>query len=1110
MKSRRRFPSIVMMLACVSAGAGLSAAPRQNPRDRQQAVVVGTASLSGRVAVDVDRQLAPVRRARVTLESDALAAPQTTDTDTDGRYRFVNLPAGAYRVNADKPGFVLPAIWSRRAWNVAAGQAATADVVMVRGAALEGRVVNDSGDAVAGVVISASRFVYGSHGARSVAVQQVRTDGHGRFRVHTLPAGDYYLDAAPDLRPAGAGAPMPTGAARTYYPGTPRVSDARRITLGVGEEVLNLDFTMTAVPLANVSVVIADSTGQRAANASARLQRVGSAPGDVVGFRNPQTNSSDFRNVPPGDYWVTATSYSTPNADPEFAATRLTIAGQDVPDFSVNTSKGAAITGRVDVEGASAPLPAGLQLMALETEFDLPTPQGSPTPAAPIMIGADGSMIIRSLFGPRLIRLTRLPANWALKSVWLDDAEITDTAVDFKGTERPRTLRVVVTPNTASISGTVDDARGRRALVARVVVFSEDERQWGADSRVVKTAEISPSGQFTIVGLLSGTYFVAAVESLDDGAWADSSVLRQLKSIASPVTLTEHQVQTIALKLRKRMSMIWMVLALSLITRVGPGVAPAAQDPVAKGTGRIAGTVTAVDTGRAVSGATIRLLRWEGGRGYPSGTKTDAQGHFVLPDLLPGSYQLTVTATGFLAMDYGQRQPPEAGKRIELKDAELFDRADVSLPRPSGVEGRLLDEFGDPAPGVVVQIATVQYAAGARRLIPMNTPPANPTDDKGQFRIDGLSPGEYYIMALSGPFASTSTGAAPNPGDSDRAGFAPTFYPGTAMAADAKPVKVELGRDVLGVSFSLVAAQMATLSGIAVDAGGQPVKGALLMLLPTQSGDVRMISMARFTTGTDGAFSFRNVPWGTYVIQGSAPGGPLVGQGGFGSVQVTAGQHELASLTVRINPPATMRGRLVFEGSAPPSPISDVVIQPRPTNFIDGPIGGGPRRSITRDDLTFEVPGLAGLAVVAIIAPPPWMVKSVTVAGKDMTDTPIDFRSGDVNDVEVVLTSRVGSVTGVVFDEDKPSTDYGVIVFAEDSAKWTFPSRFISAGRPNQQGRFTASGLPPADYLVIALPSIPAANAIDPEFLESLRKSATKFSLSEGEAKTLDLKIVKR
>jgi hypothetical protein len=542
---------LVVALACASTSASVRATLAQNPRDSATASrPTGTGSLAGHVAIEIDRQLAPVRRARVTLESDALLAPKTTDTDTEGRYRFASLPAGTYRVNAEKAGFVLPATWSRRAWNVAVDQSVTADIVMVRGAALEGRVVNDSGDAVAGVVISASRFVYGSHGARPAAVQQVRTDGRGRFRVHTLPAGEYYLDAAPDPRQAGAGAPTPTGVARTYYPGTARVSDARHIALAIGEEVLNLDFTITNVPLATVSVNIADSTGQRPANFSVRLQPVGGTPSDVVGFRNPQTNSSDSRNVPPGDYWVLATSHSTPTADPEFAATRLNVAGVDVPNFSVSTSKGAAIVAHLEVEGASAPLPAGLLLMALETEFDLPTPQGAPGPAAPVAVNADSTVTIRSLFGPRLIRLTRLPATWALKSVWLDDAEITDTPFDFKATERSRTLRIVVTPNTASVSGTVDDGRGRRAMAARVVVFSDDERQWIADSRFVKTTEISSPGQFTIAGLLPGKYFVAAVESLDDGAWADPGVLRQLKSIASSVTLAEHQTQTIALKLR--------------------------------------------------------------------------------------------------------------------------------------------------------------------------------------------------------------------------------------------------------------------------------------------------------------------------------------------------------------------------------------------------------------------------------------------------------------------------------------------------------------------------------------------------------------------------------
>lgn len=547
-RSTRSLLVATVVLACMAARPWGSAANAQDPRDHPQPVPTGTSSLTGRVSVLTNQQLGPVRRARVTLESAALPAAQTTDTDTEGRYRFINLPAGTYRVNADKPGFVLLASSPRRAWDIKIGQSLTADVVMARGAALEGHVLVDNGDSPAGIVVSAIRFVYGSHGARPVAVQQVKTDGRGRYRLHTLPAGEYYIDAAPDPRQALNAMPAPSGLAHTYYPGTPRPSDAHRIALTEGEEVLNLDFTLTTVPLAAVSVTVADSSGQRPASYSVRLQPVRGAPGGVLGFKNP--NSFEFRNVTPDDYWVLATAYSTPAADPEFAVDRVTVAGHDLSGLSLTTAKGASLNGRVEVDGASAPLPASVQLVAVETEYDLPAPQGAPAATAPIAVGADGAVTIHSLFGPRLIRLIGLPATWALKGVWLDDAEITDAVTDFGITPRPRALRIVVTPNTASISGTVDDARGGRATVARVVIFGEDERQWGADSRVVKTVEISAAGEFTIEGLLPGNYLVAAVESLESGAWFDPVVLRQLKLVASFVTLTEHQKHTIALKLR--------------------------------------------------------------------------------------------------------------------------------------------------------------------------------------------------------------------------------------------------------------------------------------------------------------------------------------------------------------------------------------------------------------------------------------------------------------------------------------------------------------------------------------------------------------------------------
>ncbi len=70
-------------------------AQQATPRDRAGTVAAGTAAVSGRVLVRGLLTPTPVRRARVTLRGEAPAEARTTDTDTDGRYRFDRLPAGA-------------------------------------------------------------------------------------------------------------------------------------------------------------------------------------------------------------------------------------------------------------------------------------------------------------------------------------------------------------------------------------------------------------------------------------------------------------------------------------------------------------------------------------------------------------------------------------------------------------------------------------------------------------------------------------------------------------------------------------------------------------------------------------------------------------------------------------------------------------------------------------------------------------------------------------------------------------------------------------------------------------------------------------------------------
>jgi len=106
-----------------------------------------------------------------------------------------------------------------------------------------------------------------------------------------------------------------------------------------------------------------------------------------------------------------------------------------------------------------------------------------------------------------------------------------------------------LTDRLSEITGSVRDARGQAVMDYVLVVFSEDTKHWGAQSRHVQTTRPNQNGTFSIKGLPPGRYLAAVVPSLENGLQNDPAVLEQLKPRARVFSLADGQTLNLNLEM---------------------------------------------------------------------------------------------------------------------------------------------------------------------------------------------------------------------------------------------------------------------------------------------------------------------------------------------------------------------------------------------------------------------------------------------------------------------------------------------------------------------------------------------------------------------------------
>jgi hypothetical protein len=259
-------------------------------------------------------------------------------------------------------------------------------------------------------------------------------------------------------------------------------------------------------------------------------------------------------------------------------------------------------------------------------------------------------------------------------------------------------------------------------------------------------------------------------------------------------------------------------------------------------TASIEGTVVQLGTTQPIARAVVQVI---GDRPEPYTMETGADGKFRFQNLARGQYQIKVSRTGYMDGAFGQRGTNGRGRSLPVEAGQAVRDIRITMVPFAAISGRVYDDRGEPMANVNVRALKYSYQDGQ---VSLNSVKSGLTNDRGEYRLFWLPPGEYYVSAIASTAKVTAMletvlaqGAtipvvldrAPHMSPSTAEIYAPIYYPGTSDARTATPLELRPGVDLSGIDFSLSRVIPRKVRGIVVDgATGQPVRAASVILVP--------------------------------------------------------------------------------------------------------------------------------------------------------------------------------------------------------------------------------------------------------------------------------------
>jgi hypothetical protein len=499
--------------------------------------------------------------------------------------------------------------------------------------------------------------------------------------------------------------------------------------------------------------------------------------------------------------------------------------------------------------------------------------------------------------------------------------------------------------------------------------------------------------------------------------------------------------------------------------------------------GSIEGRITNSVTGEPVIDATVRFI---GAHSRVFSTSTDSTGTYHLTDLDEGDYRGEFSKNGFSDIQRGSIESILSGAGVAHVSGDTPVHVDAQLQPWGRLRGRVVDEEGNPAAGVTVEISrSVDNSAI--------------TDKNGVFGFEEVAPGSYTVVAR--PMASTMIR------DGERVGTVPIYYPSATELADAISIPVRWGADVAGIEIRLKSVPVRRITGVVLDVEGKPMVHAEVKLLgrpggrqylggvnvgprettplrappglsPQQALATMLTSLAttwaagpgpeaevaNVESGEDGTFAFDAVQPGDWRLSVIAnEDGPqqltgvvsaAVGEKDVEGAQVRLGLAFFVEVTADWGDDATQKDG-VQKDHPSSTMLSLAPLERQPPFYFD--------KSQTPPDIFPVLPGryrvMGGNARA-----PGYYVASVTLGGAEVLGQVVELGPGS-GPFRVSFKHDAGSVHG------KAEKGEGASVFLVSREAGDLVH--VRDAKCGAEGAFTFSGVPPGEYYVVAFDRVP-------------------------------------